>query len=103
PVANYASESVKQPVFSRFMQENNMGGLMITEPDYGSDALHMQTSFKKNGDVYQVSGTKHWAGLTGAADFWLIAARKADKNGNLGRDISFFIHDSRRGGIEVVE
>jgi len=107
PVVNYGSEEVKQPIFDRFLHENNMGGLMITEPDFGSDALHMETSFRKvksnEGTAYQVSGTKHWAGLTGAADFWLITARKANGGGNLGRDIGFFIHDSRRGGIEVEE
>lgn len=80
---------------------------MITEPDFGSDALHMETSFKKGANgknsVYNVSGTKHWAGLTGAADFWLITARKRNGDGELGRDIGFFIHDNRRGGIEVEE
>jgi len=107
PVANYGNEEVKQPIFDRFLHENNMGGLMITEPDFGSDALRMETSYKKEkteeGQVYKVSGTKHWAGLTGAADFWLITARKTNNNGDLGRDIGFFIHDSRRGGIEVEE
>lgn len=103
PVANYGQEEVKQGIFDRFMKEQNMGGLMITEPDYGSDALRMETSFKKQDGHFAVSGTKHWAGLTGMADFWLITARKQTKNGNLGRDISFFIHDTRRGGIEVEE
>ena len=107
PVVNYGKEEIKQPIFDRFLHENNMGGLMITEPDFGSDALHMETSFKKakseEGSVYKVSGTKHWAGLTGAADFWLITARKENGGGSLGRDIGFFIHDSRRGGIEVEE
>ncbi|WP_246043064.1 acyl-CoA dehydrogenase family protein [Fodinibius saliphilus] len=106
PVVNYGSNEVKQPIFDRFLKENNMGGLMITEPDFGSDALHMETSFRKvkndTDTCFQVSGTKHWAGLTGAADFWLITARKENGSG-LGRDIGFFIHDSRRGGIEVEE
>lgn len=107
PVVNYGSEEIKQPIFDRFLHENNMGGLMITEPNFGSDALHMETSFEKvqdeDGAAYKVSGTKHWAGLTGAADFWLITARKSNGSGNLGRDIGFFIHDSKRGGIEVEE
>lgn len=107
PVVNYGSEKIKQPIFDRFLHENNMGGLMITEPNFGSDALHMETSFKKvkgeSGPAYKVSGTKHWAGLTGAADFWLITARKSNGGDSLGRDIGFFIHDSRRGGIEVEE
>lgn len=107
PVANYGSEEVKKPIFDRFLYEKNMGGLMITEPDFGSDALRMETSFNKvqqnEKTFYNVEGTKHWAGLTGAADFWLITARRKGKKGKLGRDIGFFIHDSRRGGIEVEE
>jgi alkylation response protein AidB-like acyl-CoA dehydrogenase len=107
PVVNYGSEEVKQPIFDRFLKEQNMGGLMITEPDFGSDALRMETSFKKTkeeqGHSYEVRGTKHWAGLTGAADFWLVTARRESGKGRLGRDIGFFIHDSKRGGIEVEE
>ncbi len=105
PVANYANDSVKEGIFDRFLNQNNMGGLMITEPDYGSDALRMKTGFHKSedGKQFKIHGTKHWAGLTGQADFWLITARKESSSGDLGRDISFFIHDTNNGGIEVEE
>lgn len=104
PVANYADEAVKKDIFERVIHDNKLGGLMITEPDYGSDALKMQTSYKKiNDTTYKVEGTKHWGGLTGMADYWLITARGMDDKGNLGRDISFFVHDTRNGGIEVEE
>lgn len=105
PVVNYGNDEIKQDIFSRFLQDNTMGGLMITEPDFGSDALHMETSFThdKDKDEYHIQGTKHWAGLTGMADYWLITARKKNTNGSLGRDIGFFVHDSRNGGIEVEE
>lgn len=103
PVANYGSNEAKETIFSRFLDKNNMGGLMITEPDYGSDALHMQTHFEKRGNQYQIRGLKHWAGLTGWADYWLITAREKDENGDLGRDIGFFVHDSNKGGIDVKE
>lgn len=105
PLANYGSDEAKQKVFNQFIKKKNMGGLMITEPDYGSDALKMQTgfSFSKNTNSYQISGLKHWAGLTGWADFWLITARGYDEQGDLGRDIGFFIHDSSNGGIDVLE
>jgi alkylation response protein AidB-like acyl-CoA dehydrogenase len=104
PIANYADDSVKKEVFNRVINSNKLGGLMITEPDFGSDALKMQTSFKKTAeDTYQIKGTKHWAGLTGMADYWLITARGENDKGDLGRDISFFIHDIRNGGIEVKE
>lgn len=103
PLGNYGEESVKKTVFKRFMEKKNMGGLMITEPDFGSDALRMQTSFTQGDQFYHVSGTKHWAGLTGWADYWLITAREMDDNNELGRDIGFFIHETNRGGIEVEE
>lgn len=105
PVVNYGNDTIKKEIFERFLEENAMGGLMITEPDFGSDALRMETSFshKKGAGEYRIQGTKHWAGLTGMADYWLITARKQTNNGSLGRDIGFFVHDSRNGGIEVEE
>ncbi|MEX0845118.1 MAG: acyl-CoA dehydrogenase family protein [Balneolaceae bacterium] len=104
PIANYAKEEVKKDIFNRVINKNKLGGLMITEPDYGSDALKMQTSYKKiSEDKFLIEGTKHWGGLTGMADYWLITARGLNEKGDLGRDISFFIHDTRNGGIEVEE
>ena len=71
-----------------------MGGLMITEPGHGSDALGMQTRYRSlEGGGYHIKGLKHWAGLTGWADFWLLTARRADADGQLSRDIDFFICD----------
>src|SRR5699024_7045026 len=70
PVAKYAQESIKENIFKNFLEQQQIGGLMITEPDYGSDALNMQTWNKKIGDSYKVEGMKHWQGLTGMADYW---------------------------------
>jgi alkylation response protein AidB-like acyl-CoA dehydrogenase len=102
PVAKFAREDVKGPIFRRFLQEQNMGGLMITEPDYGSNALHMQTFFTEKNDKFHIRGTKHWAGLTGHAMYWLITARERAKSGDLKRDIEFFICDVTRPGQEIV-
>jgi alkylation response protein AidB-like acyl-CoA dehydrogenase len=103
PVANYALDEAKNNVFKRFIEQKNLGGLMITEPDFGSEALKMQTVFSKSDNQYRISGTKHWAGLTGWADFWLMTAREESNSGELGRDIGFFIHDTNNGGIDVEE
>ena len=103
PVAKYGQEEVKEPVFSRFIDEKNMGGLMITEPDHGTDALNMKTQYREADDHYHIDGLKHWAGLTGWADFWLVTAREKNGKDSLSRDIDFFICDSRQGGIEVEE
>jgi len=71
-----------------------MGGLMITEPDFGSDALNMKTNYIETENSYKLKGTKHWQGLTGMADYWLVTSRKQLPNGDLSRDIDFFITDN---------
>jgi len=102
PLAKYGSEETKSMVFDRFMKAQNMGGLMITEPGHGSDALNMQTSFTSSGNSYNIQGTKHWAGLTGWADFWLLTAREQMKSGELKRDIDFFLCDVNQQGQQIV-
>lgn len=103
PLGKYGSEEVKKKVFAEIIERQKMGGLMITEPAFGSDALHMQTEYSENGSAYHINGLKHWAGLTGKADFWLLTARKKNAKGQLTRDIDFFVHDSSNPGLEVKE
>lgn len=105
PFSKYGRDEVKADVFERFLSHQNMGGLMMTEPGYGSDALNMQTSFEPEGDGFRIRGRKHWAGLTGQADYWLVTARARGEDGRLERDIGFFVCDAheRDQAIEVEE
>jgi alkylation response protein AidB-like acyl-CoA dehydrogenase len=102
PVAKYAQEEAREPVFRRFLEQQNMGGLMITEPGFGSDALNMQSSFSEKNGKYHLQGTKHWAGLTGWAEFWLLTAREMSQSGDLKRDIDFFICDVNSPEQQIV-
>ena len=106
PLAKYGDPAFKGEVFRRFLDGKSMGGLMITEPEYGSDALKMKTTATPdgNGGVH-IEGTKHWAGLTGWADYWLLTARKVSESGRMGRDIGFYVCDVTQPGqkIEVEE
>ncbi|MFD3004013.1 acyl-CoA dehydrogenase family protein [Pontibacter toksunensis] len=102
PVSKYADESVKKGIFDRFLRHQNMGGLMITEPDYGSDALNMKTVNTPFADGYRIKGSKHWQGLTGMADYWLIACRQESSDGELKRDIDFFITDNTQDNQRII-
>jgi alkylation response protein AidB-like acyl-CoA dehydrogenase len=93
PVSKYARDEAKPDIFTGFIRDRKMGGLMITEPDYGSDALHMQSCYSETDDLCHIQGTKHWAGLTGWADYWLLTARRKTPSGDLHRDIDFFVCD----------
>ena len=95
PVAKYGRDDIKPAIFERFLEHQNMGGLMMTEPGFGSDALNMETSYQTADDGgFRLRGTKHWAGLTGLADFWLVAARAHTDGGRLSRDVDFFVCDT---------
>jgi alkylation response protein AidB-like acyl-CoA dehydrogenase len=94
PFAKYGDKNLHAPVFRRFMEDKAMGGLMITEPAYGSDALNMRTCYTASPDGFHLKGQKHWQGLTGAADFWLVAARKKNEKGELVRDVDFFMTEN---------
>jgi alkylation response protein AidB-like acyl-CoA dehydrogenase len=102
PVAKYAGPEVQAPVFERVLEHQNMGGLMMTEPGYGSDALNMRTSWTHEPGGYRIRGTKHWAGLTGLADYWLMTARERGDDGQLARDVGFFVLDAHRPEQAVV-
>ena len=102
PVTKYAQETARTTVLKDFVQNRKMGGLMITEPDYGSDALHMQSSWVEQDGLCRMRGTKHWAGLTGWADYWLLTARHLGADKGLARDIDFFICDANAPGQQIV-
>ncbi|MPZ52771.1 MAG: acyl-CoA dehydrogenase [Acidimicrobiia bacterium] len=91
PTSKYGDADAKRRILPRFAGGGALGGLMITEPDFGSDALGMQTSWTEKGDGFHVSGTKHWGGLTGWADYWLITARQRTDSGSLRPGIDLFI------------
>src|SRR5690625_7225611 len=74
---------------------------MITEPDYGSDALNMTTYFEKTDNQINIKGKKHWQGVTGMADFWREVAREKLKSGNLSRDVSFFVTENGKKAQEI--
>jgi alkylation response protein AidB-like acyl-CoA dehydrogenase len=88
-------------VFKRFLAQNNMGGLMITEPGFGSDGLNMQTHYTKKNGEFHIKGEKHWAGLAGLADYWLLTAREKTDPATLQRDIDFFVCDVYAPGQEI--
>ena len=91
PVGKYGQEKAKAHVYQSFLNDKSLGGLMITEPDFGTDALSMNTSYSKTDNGYSLEGSKHWGGLTGLADYWLVTARKEKESGSLARDIDLFV------------
>jgi len=62
----------------------------------------MHTSFVEDDGFFHVQGKKHWAGLTGMADFWLLTARKRTESDALMRDIDMFVCDVNAPRQQIV-
>lgn len=52
-----------------------IGAFALTEPDHGSDSVALETSARREGDSYIISGRKRWIGNASMADVVIIFAR----------------------------
>lgn len=71
-----------------------IGAFGLSEPEVGTDAKSVQTSYKKEGGKYIINGTKKWITLGDIADFFIIITR--GEKGN-----SAFIVEREREGVNT--
>ncbi|MDZ4198916.1 MAG: acyl-CoA dehydrogenase, partial [Kiritimatiellia bacterium] len=74
PVRRYRPD-LWQGLEEEFLTGGRLGGMMITEPGCGTDMTACQTRIEIEPGGSVLRGTKHWAGLSGLADYWLVLAR----------------------------
>jgi acyl-CoA dehydrogenase len=74
----------------------------ITEPAHGSDATHMETRARRDGDEWVINGEKTWNSGMHAAQYDLIFARTSGQQGD-GEGITAFLVPTDSPGFEVVE
>jgi glutaryl-CoA dehydrogenase len=59
-----------------------VGAFALTEPEHGSDAVHLETRARRDGDEYVLDGAKRWIGNASFADLVIVWAR--DEDGHVG-------------------
>jgi glutaryl-CoA dehydrogenase len=69
------SEEQKQRWLPPLARMEKIGAFALTEPDIGSDASHIQTSARREGDSYVLNGAKRWIGNATFADVVIVWAR----------------------------
>ncbi len=68
-----------------------MCGVMVTEPDFGSDVAGVKTTATRDGDDWILNGVKTWCTFAGKANYLLILAR-TDPDRSLGhKGLSLFV------------
>ncbi|MGD9613736.1 MAG: acyl-CoA dehydrogenase family protein, partial [Kiritimatiellia bacterium] len=92
PVRRFAPELWREQLEAGFLSAGWLGGMMITEPGCGTDLMACQTEYRVDEQGPLLAGTKHWAGLTGLADYWLVLARDGEKGRGFGfPSLNFYV------------
>lgn len=74
-----------------------IGAFGLTEPEHGSDATSIETTARRDGDVYVLNGAKRWIGNASISDVLIIWAR--DEEGGIG---GFVVEDPQSApGLEI--
>ena len=74
----------------------------ITEPEHGSDATHMETTAKRDGDEWVINGGKTWNTGIHKAKYDMIMARTSGKAGD-GEGITAFLTPTDAEGFKLEE
>lgn len=100
------SQEQKEKYLPKLCSGEWVGSMAMSEPNYGTDVLGMETSAKKNGEHYNVNGRKMWI-TNGCIDdvgtpcdvTWLYAFSGNDSNNK--KQISTFIIEKTDKGFSV--
>ncbi|MCR9205110.1 MAG: acyl-CoA dehydrogenase family protein [Halobacteriovoraceae bacterium] len=96
-IQNNASPEQKQKYLPKLVTGEHIGCMGMSEPEYGSDAVGIQTKAKKDGDHYIINGTKMWITNAQYSDIAYVYTRTGEERKNL----STFILEKDKGHYEV--
>jgi isovaleryl-CoA dehydrogenase len=92
-----ASAEQKQKYLPKLITGEHLGGMGMTEPEAGSDALSMRTRAEKRGDHYVLNGTKMFITNAVVGDLFYVYARTGEGK----KDISTFIVEKSFKGFRM--
>ena len=88
-IVHYGSEEQKRRNLPRMVAGTTISAIAMTEPGAGSDLQGMKTIARKDGNGWQLSGSKTYITNGQAADLVIVAARTTEEGGAKG--ISLFL------------
>ena len=71
-----------------------LGAFALSEPEIGTDARGVQTSYKKDGKDYVLNGRKKWISFGEIAEFFIVIA-------SCESEITAFIVERNRPGVSI--
>jgi glutaryl-CoA dehydrogenase len=77
------NEEQKRHWLPQMARMEKLGAFALTEPWRGSDAAHIETTARRDGDSYVINGAKRWIGLGHLADVVVVWARDLEHDGQV--------------------
>ncbi len=96
-IESNASEEHKAKYLPKLITGEHIGCMGMSEPEYGSDAVGIQTRAKRDGDDYIINGTKMWITNAQYSDIAYVYTRTGEERKNL----STFLLEKDKGHFEV--
>jgi glutaryl-CoA dehydrogenase len=74
-IAMLGSDQQKERWLPGMAAVEKIGAFALTEPEHGSDSIALETSARRDGGSYVISGLKKWIGNASIADVTVVWAR----------------------------
>ncbi len=97
-LASFADQALKDAWLPRLVSGELLASYCLTEPDAGSDAAHLRTRAKRDGDDYVLDGSKCFISGAGSTDVLIVMARTGEDSGAKG--ISCFLVPADAEGVK---
>lgn len=97
-VARLANTEQKEKFLKPIIEKRKIGCWALTEPDVGSDAVHIKTTAKKDGNDYIINGSKTFITNAPIADFFIVIAHTGGTGFDSG---SAFLLEKGMKGLSV--
>lgn len=105
PVAKFGSEEQKRRWLVPLIKGEERACFAVTEPNTGLDTLKLQSSARRNGDHYVLSGSKIFISTAQIAEKILILVRTTplEQVKKPSQGLSLFYTDLDRSAVEITE
>ena len=97
-LASFAEQALKDQWLPGLVSGELLASYCLTEPDAGSDAAHLRTRARRDGDDYVLDGSKCFISGAGSTDVLIVMARTGEDNGAKG--ISCFLVPADAVGVK---
>jgi len=99
PILYFGTDEQKQKYVPKLAAGEYLGAFALTEPNAGSDAASLKTRAVKDGDFYNLNGSKIFITNGGEADTYVVFAITDPEKGSKG--ISAFIVEKDTPGLII--